>query len=314
LIEELFLKSFENCNNEQIEEARQAHVNICINFKKYHQYKAVGQAYRLFKSNLWQTLREANRQTRPNPLQRNRSLATSIEESSLHFNATNATHLPSVPIKLLAKPDLWLISTKNEEIDNDDVVRIAVHRSVCRVQSIYFRRLFDANFGDSNASELTLPCSGEALRVLVLFIYGVYTKVSGESVVDVLAVAHLLQWPAFIDFIESIIIENVDSESIHDLLPISFVYGSERLRTALLLLHKVFCDEEERNNDDEHSVFSEEMKAKLQEVEKSFIACSAAVPSVRPGLLLSVSTLWSPPPLSVCTEQHNARSFRTGQK
>jgi len=107
-----------------------------------------------------------------------------------------------------------------------------------------------------------------------------------------------------------------------DLLPISFVYGSERLRTALLLLHKVFCDEEERNNDDEHSVFSEEMKAKLQEVEKSFIACSAAVPSVRPGLLLSVSTLWNtpvlaarrPPPLSVCTEQHNARSFRTGQK
>ena len=44
-----------------VEEARQAHVNICINFKKYHQYKAVGQAYRLFKSNLWHTLREANR-------------------------------------------------------------------------------------------------------------------------------------------------------------------------------------------------------------------------------------------------------------
>jgi hypothetical protein len=113
--------------------------------------------------------------------------------------------------ELLARSDLTLVSGGSDE---QPAIRVAVHRAVCRVRIEYFRHLFDAGLADATASELTLDCSAEALRVVVLWMYSGAARISSEAVVEVLMAAHMLQCDALTHYVESVVIRNLDKDSV----------------------------------------------------------------------------------------------------
>jgi len=109
--------------------------------------------------------------------------------------------------------------------------QLYAHRVILSSRCEYFKLLFDSQMKEATEGIIHVPdISYECFVVFLLFLYTDRTELTGDNVVDLLALANQYNVPRLTQLCEQHIVSNMDNTNVCNLYQIADLYQADQLK------------------------------------------------------------------------------------